>query len=383
MVLKSDRSASRLEAISRLNNSASLYAAVLFLFYLLIYSIACPKKELLIAAGCELLFFVCLAAWRFMRGKALDTRAKNVVVDQLTEDIRPLAAARSVYQYLFLAGWLIVCILGTLDFAALGLAFAGNLKASEYLYVNVPTMRLIGAHAGATAEILSGAYVSAGKYEPAEKIYGLVGDVRNSVYGPESESSVGLLADYGDLYASQKQYERAIPFYEKSIEMSKNIHGATGYGRPLTGLANCFREKGESGKAELLYQEALRMRTRLFGPRSEKVAATLKDYAALLQQMGRRKEAVILLERASGIDLVQKKDDNNPLPMMCLMTIVFVASFLLFGRKGVFTKLATRRLQSRVAGASAPNPVDVKRLEVLHKYQGIKSATPTAEKIVR
>jgi hypothetical protein len=210
MRCKSSGSEASLELVSRCNSAASLYAAVLFLLYLIVYSVACPKRELLIAVSCELLFFVCLAAWRFMRSKSLDTRAKNAVVAQLTEDIRPLAAARSLYQYLFLGLWLVVCTLGTLDFAALCLAFSGNLKASEALYVNVPTMRLIGAHSAATAEILSGAYVNAGKYQQAEKLYGLVRHVRATVYGPASEPAVGLYADYGDLYALQKRYDHRV-----------------------------------------------------------------------------------------------------------------------------------------------------------------------------
>ncbi len=373
MVQNSDSAASKLDIVRRFNNAASVYAAVLFLLYILLYAIACPRRELLLAAGCELLFFVVLCVWRYTRSKSADTRAKDAVVAQLTDEIRPLAAANSVYQYSFMAGWLIVCVLATLDFASLTLAFAGNLKASELLYVNVPTMRLIGAHAGATAEILSGAYMSAGKPAAAEKLYGLIGDVRRKVYGPNSESSVGLLADYGDLYASQKRYSEAIPYYENSIAMSRKIRGATGYGRPLTGLANCFRELRQFGKAEGLYQEAIAMRSRLYGPRSEKVGATLKEYAELLRQVGRNDESSALLEKARLIDSLQKKDDNNPIPTLCLMAAVFMASFYLLGRKGVLTRLATKKLQERVKNSTMPDAVDLKRLSVLLNYQGLKA----------
>ena len=276
-----------------------------------------------------------------------------------------------------------MCTLGTLDFAALCLAFSGNLKASEALYVNVPTMRLIGAHSAATAEILSGAYVNAGKYQQAEKIYGLVKDVRETVYGPASEPAVGLCADYGDLYALQKRYDLASTYYEKSIALSKTIHGATGYGRPLTGLANCLREQGSYQRAESLYQDALKMRIRLYGPKSDKVSLTLKEYASLLNQIGRKPEAMLLLERSARIDLLQKKEDNNPLPLLCVMTVIFAVSYFLFGRKGFLTKIATSRLQLKVKNASVPRPDDVKRLAVLYKYQGLKMDVQPAEELTR
>jgi tetratricopeptide (TPR) repeat protein len=359
------------DSISKLSNVAYIGAAVLFLFYLLLYSFACPRKELLISVGCELLFFGCLAIWRFTRSKSLSSHAKTAVVAQLTEDIRPLAKARRLYHTTWLVVWIAVCILGGIDFVSLLLAFTGNYAQSAFLYANVPTMRLIGAHPAATAEILGGAYLNAGKLTQAENIYGVIGSVRNSVYGPESESSVGLLADYGDLYFLEKRYGDAAESYEKSVALSKKTHGVTGYGRPLTGLANCDRELGKYELAENLYKEAVTMRSRLYGSRSDKVSATLKEYAQLLQKENRAEEANTLLVRAASIDGVKKKEDNNPLPTLVVMALVFFISFILFGRKGVFTKLATARLKLKVSNASVPQPADIKRLEVLCKYQGI------------
>jgi tetratricopeptide (TPR) repeat protein len=360
------------DSISKLSNIAYIAAAVLFLCYLLLYSVACPKKELLISVGCELLFFACLAIWRFTRAKSLSSHAKTAVVAQLTEDIRPLAKARHIYHSSWLVIWITVCVLGTIDFVSLLCAFTGHYAQSAFLYTNVPTMRLIGAHPAATAEILGGAYLNAGKFSQAERIYGLIGTVRNSIYGPESESSVGLLADYGDLYFLERKYDSAAESYEKSIALSKKSHGITGYGRPLTGLANCYRESGKYEQAENLYQEALRIRSRLYGSRSDKVSATLKDYAQLLQKENRVSEADNVLVRANSIDGLKKKEDNNPFPVLIVMVVVFLISFIFFGRKGVFTRLATERLRLKVRNASIPQPADIKRLAVLCKYQGIE-----------
>jgi tetratricopeptide (TPR) repeat protein len=300
------------DSISKLSNVAYVGAAMLFLFYLLLYSFACPRKELLISVGCELLFFACLAIWRVTRSKSLSSHAKTAVVAQLTEDIRPLAKARRFYHSTWLVVWIAVCILGSIDFVSLFLAYTGNYSQSACLYTNVPTMRLIGAHPAATAEILGGAFLNAGKLTQAENIYGVIRSVRNSVYGPESESSVGLLADYGDLYFLEKRYGDAAEFYEKSISVSKKTHGVTGYGRPLTGLANCYRELGQDEQAENLYKEAITMRSHLYGSRSDKVSATLKEYAQLLQKENRKDEANTVLARAASIDGLKKKEDNNP-----------------------------------------------------------------------
>jgi tetratricopeptide (TPR) repeat protein len=243
-------------------------------------------------------------------------------------------------------------------------------------------MRWLGVHPAATAEILSGALISAGKFEQAEQTYGLIRNVRQSAYGYDSESTVGLIADYGDLYFLQKRYVDAQNCYTRSIELSRKIHGVTGYGRPLTGLANCLREKREWTKAEALYQEALGMRTRLYGVNSDKVAATLKEYALLLDQSGRKQESLVLLSRALSIDGLRKKDDSNPLPTLLVMGGVFVISLLLFGRRGFLTKIATVRLQNKIKQASVPQAADLKRLEVLSRYQGMPVAEGQATESV-
>jgi hypothetical protein len=360
------------DSISKISNAASIVAALLFMFYLIVYSFACPRKELLISVSCEILFFVSIAVWRYTRSKSLSSHAKSAVVAQLTEGIRPLAKARRFYHLSWLFVWLLICVLGSIDLSSLLLAFTGHYDKSALLYTSIPTMRVIGAHPAATAEILGGAYLNAGKFDQAEKIYGLIGAVRNSIYGKQSESSVGLLADYGDLYFIEKRYELAATYYEKSIAMSQKTRGVTGFGRPLTGLANCDRELGRYNDAESLYQEALKMRLHLYGSRSDKVSATLKEYAQLLRKCGRSADANSLLARASSIDSLQKKEETNPYATLLVMLAVFSISFVLFGRKGIFTRMATDKLRAKVKSAPVPLPADIKRLAVLCKYQGLE-----------
>ncbi|HEY9756370.1 MAG TPA: tetratricopeptide repeat protein [Oculatellaceae cyanobacterium] len=375
--------AASLDLMSRCNRVASLYAAGLFFGYLALYSIACPTKELLTAAGVELLFFLILAAWRFKRRRDVDNKAKESVVTQLTEDFQLVSSVRYLYKYVVLAGWSVILLFATSDFAALACAFTGNAAVSEFLYTHVSAMSLIGARPASTAEILAGAYVRAKSFDKAQAVYGLIEQVRTKVYGPESEQAVGLLADYGDLYAQQSRYDKAEEFYSRSITMSKKTHGATGYGRPLTGLANCYRQQKQFAKAESLYKEALAMRLWLYGSRSEKVAQTLKEYSLLLSQVGRTQESESLAARAEAIDKLHAGGDNSsPVPTLCLLVVVFFASYLLLGRRGVLTNLAVTRLQARIQQNSEVRPEDVKRLELLLKYQGIRSRASAAEELV-
>jgi tetratricopeptide (TPR) repeat protein len=376
-------STARIELISRCNNFASLYTAGLFFCYLSLYSLACPTRELLTAAGVELLFFLLLAFWRFKRRNHVDNKAKESVVHQLTEDFKVVSSARYLYKHVLLAGWCVVCLFATFDFAALASAFSGNWPASEFLYTRVSAMSLIGAHPASTAEILAGAYVRAQRFDRAEAVYGLLERVRTKVYGAESESTVGLLTDYGDLYTQQKSYAKAEDCYSRAISMSQKIHGVTGYGRPLTGLANCYRDQKLYDKAEPLYIRALAMRLRLYGSRSEKVAQSLKEYVVMLRQAKRTKDADVLAARAQSIDKFHAGSDSpGPLPTLCFLSVVFIGSFLLLGRRGILTSLAVARLQERVTREGAAKPEDVKRLELLLKYQGLKSAPVPAEKVI-
>jgi hypothetical protein len=89
-----------------------------------------------------------------------------------------------------------------------------------------------------------------------------------------------------------------------------------------------------------------------------------------------------LQERAAKIDLLHKKEDNNPLPLLCVMSVIFVVSYFLLGRKGFFTRIATSRLQLKVKNASQPRPDDVKRLAVLYKYQGLTMDVQPAEELM-
>jgi tetratricopeptide (TPR) repeat protein len=70
----------------------------------------------------------------------------------------------------------------------------------------------------------------------------------------------------------------------------------------LNNLARFYRESGDYGQSEALYKKSLSLREKVFGPDHPSVAASLRNYAALLRKMNRLKEAQDLDSRAEAIE---------------------------------------------------------------------------------
>lgn len=66
-------------------------------------------------------------------------------------------------------------------------------------------------------------------------------------------------------------------------------------------LASFYREHHEFEKAEGMYQEAISLKERVYGPDHQDIALILKQYAALLRDAHRVQEAAALEHRARQI----------------------------------------------------------------------------------
>jgi tetratricopeptide (TPR) repeat protein len=67
-------------------------------------------------------------------------------------------------------------------------------------------------------------------------------------------------------------------------------------------LAKVYREEGKYADAEPLYKQALDLRVKTFGDRDMRVAATLRNYAILMDKMGNATKAADLNSQAEKIE---------------------------------------------------------------------------------
>jgi hypothetical protein len=84
--------------------------------------------------------------------------------------------------------------------------------------------------------------------------------------------------------------------------MTKRLKLKQGWGGPGTKLGTLLRNEGRLFDAEESYLDALRIRTKTFGPNSAKVEETLSAYEALLREENRVGEAELVHRRCESID---------------------------------------------------------------------------------
>jgi tetratricopeptide (TPR) repeat protein len=258
----------------------------------------------------------------------------------------------------------------SVDLCALASVSAEKFELSKSIYRAFPIWMCFGMHPAASAEVLAGADIQAGKHSRAEKILFLIKELRESIYGAKHEMIVAVYADLGDFYGKARQFSQSDFWYAKSIALSQQIKGPTGYGRPLTGLANSLREQGKLEPASRLYAQALSMRERIYGPGSTKVAETLEQFARLKLLQGDQQGAAQMLQRSQAIGNAHRTAQNaNPTNIFIMLIFSWTAGYLLLGPKGLLTGLAVKILVNKIRTGEAPSPADLNRLETLQAYQ--------------
>ena len=141
-------------------------------------------------------------------------------------------------------------------------------------------------------------------------------DVAEKAYGPESRQ-VGVMADnIAGLFRSQRQFDKAEPFYQRAVHILEKTLGPD---HPDTALALqnyaiLLNEMGQHEKAEANIRRALGITERLYGPNHENVAAALNTLALQYIEQNRWPEALEAARRAAAIsvDLARQGKRSGP-----------------------------------------------------------------------
>ncbi len=260
-----------------------------------------------------------------------------------------------VFLYLIAGVWLVSCgpsaddrwqtdiDQGTVEFAAKRLApaeslFTAALAETENFPKDDPRIEV-------TLNKLARTLTSMGKYDESREQYERLLAFKEAELGPDDLEigrilyTMGILCDWRSRWDKSERYHtRALSIFEKHLEPDdediyhclqrlawiKRITGFYEEAESLYVRAITIREKSaqpydegliadllhlgevyslalEYEKAEPLYQRVLKLREDNLGPDDPLVAISLDQYASLLMEMGRSRDADKLVERARAI----------------------------------------------------------------------------------
>ncbi len=269
---------------------------LLFLGYLIVYASACPTAALVGAVGFEVAFYAILLSYRIWKSRQPKSH-DQLQVEELHEQWKTLGRVRKTYRLTVSALALLVFTYLSVDLTALLLANCGQLDVACAIYRFISLPPSPSLHPGLSMELLAGAYIELDRVKRAEPIVLAVEKLRRSLVGEQDELIADIYANLGDLYAKNQQYQRAEDYYLRSIALSKQLHLRQGYGSPMTKLGTLYASESYFAKSEAAFQDALAIRTKIFGARSAKVAETLTSWSEALRGQGK-------IEKA---DLVEKQ----------------------------------------------------------------------------
>jgi tetratricopeptide (TPR) repeat protein len=114
---------------------------------------------------------------------------------------------------------------------------------------------------------LGNAYYSLGQYERAIAFYQQSLDIKKEIGDIQGESI--SLNNLGNSYYSLGQYERAIAFYQQSLDIKKEIGDIRGESSSLGNLGNAYYFLGQYQRAIAFYQQSLDIKKEIGDIRGE------------------------------------------------------------------------------------------------------------------
>ena len=141
-------------------------------------------------------------------------------------------------------------------------------------------------------------------YAEAEPLYQRSLPIWEAVLGGDNPELATTLDNLAVVYAAQEKFALAEPLYRRSQALRQKANVLS-----LNNLALALEGKGERAEAEVQYKRAIVLAERipaLAAPASvgetALLAATLRNYAALLRQLKRETEAAKIGERVQALE---------------------------------------------------------------------------------
>ncbi|MBL8151871.1 MAG: CHAT domain-containing protein, partial [Blastocatellia bacterium] len=164
----------------------------------------------------------------------------------------------------------------------------------------------LGAEEPDTASTLSNfglLYSSIGDYEKAEDLIKRSLKIREKIFGLDNNDTATSMSNLALVYFNKGDYSSSEPLFKKALEIKEKIFGSE---HPETAtsfniLASFYSSISEYRKAEPLLKKALEVREKVLGAEHPDTATTLNNLALLYSNIGEYNKAEPILKKALNI----------------------------------------------------------------------------------
>ena len=166
--------------------------------------------------------------------------------------------------------------------------------------------KLFGKESEITArsyDLLGVIYDKKGKYDKAKALYQRALKIREKILGENHPDTASTYNNLAELYKSKEEYSKAEPLYKKALKIYEELLGDSHPDTALSynNLAGLYDLKGEYDKAEPLYKKALKIREKILGGSHPDTAHSYNNLATLYHSKGEYSKAEPLYKKALKI----------------------------------------------------------------------------------
>ena len=311
---------------------------LLFLGYLIVYAVACPSPGLIGAVAVEIGFYTLVLGYRLWQSKQKKSSEK-IQLEALHSEWKTLRQLRKTYRVSVIVHAGLVLGYLSVDLSALLAANFGNLDLAAAIYRAISPPASPSIHPGLSMELLAGGYVESKQFQKAEPIFLAIEKLRKSLVGEHDELIADIYANLGDLYAKEEQFGKAEGYYIRSIALAKELNLRQGYGSPMTKLGSLYAKVGRFEDADRALKDALAVRRKIFGAKSEKVRETLAAQVELLRLEGKTDQAEL-------VDLTAAPEPKSYISSTLVPVSISVASAVVFWKRDKLMLVAANMVRS-------------------------------------
>ena len=190
----------------------------------------------------------------------------------------------------------------------------GNLKKGKLLEVHLRHFLLTEEKIQAENRIfLTGAlgYYSrlSGDLDKAEMHFMEALHLAQELWGATSSNTAIQLNNLGYLYMYKAEYEKSLPFLEKSLALNQDDQHTLA--STIDNLGQLYGKLNQPEKAIEYYRKALKIRTEWLGPQHHRTAITLHNIGSYFSQKGNYEEALRYLNDSLEAKLTSLKPPNK------------------------------------------------------------------------
>ncbi|EHQ26995.1 CHAT domain-containing tetratricopeptide repeat protein [Mucilaginibacter paludis] len=143
---------------------------------------------------------------------------------------------------------------------------------------------------------LGGLYYKLSNYKKAAEIFTGVKEKFESLQIVNNDY-VDVLGNLAVCFSESGQTDKAIPLFDKVIELSRNLNDDELYANTISDKASCYAQQKQFDNAITLLKEALTIRKNLYHNENELYLQTLGSLASCLRDSGNIVESVVLSEK--------------------------------------------------------------------------------------